>query len=156
MTKAPRRLLVVCVGNPDRGDDGLGPLVAKTLAGALPADVGLICANGDMLGLIPQWSDVDGLICVDAAALLTTPGPIHRFDLAATELPVNMAPPSSHAWALPRRSRWPGRSNRRRADIIVYAVEGAAFAGGAAMTPAVAAAAGEVARRVVAEVESLA
>ena len=119
MTQAPRRLLVVCVGNPDRGDDGLGPLVAKTLAGALPADVGLACANGDMLGLIPQWSDVgDGGDPEVEAAL---------------------------ARALEQAPR----------HIIVYAVEGAAFASGTAMTPAVATAAGEVARRVVAEVESL-
>jgi hydrogenase maturation protease len=156
MTKAPRRLLVVCVGNPDRGDDGLGPLVAKTLTGALPPDVGLMCANGDMLGLIPRWSDVDGMICVDAAALLTTPGTIHRFDLAATELPVNMAPPSSHALGLAEAIALARALGQAPADIIVYAVEGAAFEGGAAMTPAVAVAASEVARRVVAEVESLA
>jgi hydrogenase maturation protease len=155
MTKSPRRLLVVCVGNPDRGDDGLGPLVAKTLAGALPADVRLTCANGDMLGLIPQWSGVDGMICVDAAALLTTPGRIHRFDLATTELPRDMAPPSSHALGLAEAIALARALEQAPRHIVVYAVEGAAFAGGAAMTPAVATAAGEVARRVVAEVESL-
>jgi hydrogenase maturation protease len=155
MTEAPRRLLVVCVGNPDRGDDGLGPLVAKTLAGALPADVGLRCANGDVLDLIPQWSDVDGMICVDAAALLTTPGRIHRFDLATTELPRDMAPPSSHALGLAEAIALARALEQAPRDIVVYAIEGASFAAGAAMTPAVVAAAGEVARRVVAEVESL-
>ena len=40
-------------------------------------------------------------------------------------------------------------------DIIVFAVEGACFAAGAPMSPEVAAAAAEVAGRVVAEVERL-
>jgi len=155
MTKAPRRLLVVCVGNPDRGDDGLGPLVAKALTGALPADVRLACANGDVLGLIPEWSDVDGMICVDAAALLTTPGRIHRFDLATTELPVDMAPPSSHALGLAEAIALARALEQAPRQIIVYAVEGAEFGGGAAMTRAVAAAVDEVAGRIVAEVERL-
>ena len=145
----------MCVGNPDRGDDGLGPLVAKTLAGALPADVKLVCANGDMLGLIPEWSGVDGMVCVDAAALLTTPGRIHRFDLATTELPRDMAPPSSHALGLAEAIALARALEQAPRDIVVYAVEGAEFGGGAAMTPAVAAAADEVAGRIVAEVERL-
>lgn len=155
MTKSPRRLLVVCVGNPDRGDDGLGPLVAKTLAAALPADVKLACANGDMLGLIPQWSHVEGMICVDAAALLTTPGRIHRFDLATSELPRDMTPSSSHALGLAEAIALARALEQAPRHIIVYAVEGASFAAGAPMTPVVAAAAAEVVGRVIAEVESL-
>jgi hydrogenase maturation protease len=155
MTKAPRSLLVVCVGNPDRGDDGFGPLVAKTLAGALPADVKLTCANGDVLGLIPEWSGVDGMICIDAAALLTTPGRIHRFDLATTELPRDMAPPSSHALGLAEAIALARALEQAPRHIIIYAVEGASFAAGAPMTPAVAAAAAEVVGRVVAEVQNL-
>ena len=77
-------MLVVGVGNPDRGDDGVGPLVATKLAEVLPADVTITCPGGNVLSLIPEWPGFEAMICIDAAAPLTTPGRIHRFDLAGT------------------------------------------------------------------------
>lgn len=47
----PRNVLVVGLGNPDCGDDGIGALVALSLAGRLPADVPVVVRSGDMLAL---------------------------------------------------------------------------------------------------------
>lgn len=155
MKEIRRRVLVIGLGNPDRGDDGVGPLVAKKLAGLLPANVAVASPHGDVLSLIPTWAGFDVMICIDAAVPVTAPGRIYRFDLATTELPRELNPTSSHALGLADVIGLARVLQQVPRDIIVYAIEGASFGGGAPITPEVAAAVGEVARRVVIEVENL-
>jgi len=152
---ARRKVLVVCLGNPDRGDDGVGLLVAKKLAGLLPTDVAIASLSGDILSLMADWAGFDAVICIDAAAPLSAPGRIHRVDLATSELPRNLSPGSSHALGLGDAIALARVLQTAPRDIMIYAVEGAAFDGGAPMTPEVAAAVDEVAACVVADVERL-
>lgn len=150
-----RMVLVAAIGNQDRGDDGLGPLVAARLAGRLPAGVDVMTRSGDMLALIEDWASADALVLVDAAAALTAPGRIHRIDLATSELPRELALASTHAFGLADAIALARAIGRAPAHIIVFAVEGARFEAGAPMTPEVAAAADTVAMRIVAEAASL-
>ena len=150
-----RKVLVACLGNPDRGDDGIGALVAKALAGRLPDDATLITRSGDMLSLIEDWAGFGALICVDAAAPMGAPGRIHRIDLARDELPAEMTVTSSHAFGLTEAIRLASALQCAPRQIIVYAVEGSCFDGGAPMTAEVAAAALAVSRGVVAELDRL-
>lgn len=148
-------ILVLCLGNPDCGDDGLGALVAARLEGRLPPETDLQIRTGDMLGSIEDWAGYDALICVDAAAPEDRPGTIHRFDPSVDELPRGVGVTSSHAFGLPdaidlARALW--LAPRR---ILVYAVEGACFDVGAGLTPQVAAAGCDVAERVLAEVDRI-
>jgi hydrogenase maturation protease len=156
---APRKVLVVGMGNPDRGDDGVGALVVRCLAGRLPADVSLVGRSGDALSLIEDWAGFDALVCVDAAAPVTAsvsiPGRIHRIDLASDQLVREMSFASSHAFGVAEviaLARTLGLAPR---EMVVYGIEGACFDRGASMTPEVAAAAAAVAGRVVAEVGRL-
>ena len=86
------KVLVACLGNPDRGDDGVGAAVARALAGRLRDGAALVVRSGDMLALIDEWTGFDAVVCVDAAAPmdapLGAPGHIRRVDLARDELPV--------------------------------------------------------------------
>lgn len=150
-----RRVLVMGLGNPDRGDDGVGPLVAKELSSVLPTDVAVTWPNGDVLSLLVAWSGFDAVIFIDAAASATTPGRIHRFDLAKTELPRGLNYASSHALSVADAIGLARVLRQAPQDIIVYAVEGASFACGAPMTPEVAGAAVKVTGRVVADVVRL-
>jgi hydrogenase maturation protease len=149
------RILVLGLGNPDRGDDAVGPLVARLLAGRLPPDVRVATRGGDMLALIEDWSDCDALVCIDAAAPAGMPGRLHRLDLAVDDLPRGPGPASSHGLGLAEAVALARALGRAPARIVVHAVEGACFDGGAPPTPAVAAAAEAVAARVVAEVARL-
>jgi hydrogenase maturation protease len=151
----PRKVLVVGLGNPDRGDDGIGALVVKALAGRLPADAALLARSGDMMSLIDDWAGFDALVCVDAAASMGAPGQIHRIDLTIDELPPGMSFTSSHAFGLADTVRLARALKLAPQDIVVYAVEGCCFDGGAPMTADVAAAAGEVVHRIIAEVGRL-
>ncbi len=150
-----RRVLVLGLGNPDRGDDGVGAAVARQLAGRLPPDVAVRVRSGDLLSLIDDWDGFDAIVCIDAAAPAGDGGRIDRLDLSSSELPSKLGSSSSHAWGLPEAIAL-GRSLRRAPrEIIVYAIEGSSFAGGTALTGAVAAAAAVAADRVVAEVRRL-
>ncbi len=155
MTAAPglRKVLVACLGNPDRGDDGLGASVAGRLEKALPANAALIARSGDMLSLIEDFAGFDALICVDAAAPMGSPGQIHRIGLATGELPHDLLTASTHGFGLADAIGLARALGSAPLDIAVYAVEGRCFDAGAPMTPEVAAAAEETARRIVQEVE---
>jgi hydrogenase maturation protease len=155
MKEAAYRVLVVGLGNPARGDDGIGPLVAERLAGLLPPDVTVAPPGANVLSLVTEWADFDAVVCVDAAAPLTTPGHIHRFDLATTELPREIGLASSHVLGLAEAIGLSRVLHLAPRDVIVFAVEGASFVGGGPMAPEIAAAAPEVAARVLAEVVNL-
>ena len=62
-----RRVLVVGIGNPDRGDDAVGPAVVQVLAERLPDDVLMRTRSGNMLALIDDWAGFDAVVCIDAA-----------------------------------------------------------------------------------------
>jgi hydrogenase maturation protease len=150
--RAMRKVLVACLGNPDRGDDGVGARVAQVLKGRLPGDIALLTRAGDMLGLIEDWAGFDAVVCVDAAAAAGIPGRIHRVDLAHETLPAEMAPTSGHAFGLAEAVQLGRTLERAPANIVVYAIEGGSFETGAPMTAAVASVVGEVAQRVIEEV----
>lgn len=150
-----RQVLVLCIGNSDRGDDGIGPAVAAKLDGHLPEGVVLSLRSGDMLALIEEWEGFDALVCVDAAAPMEGPGTIHRMDLGEQDLPRDMAFVSSHAFGLPDAVALARTLGLAPPEIVVYAVEGAGFDAGAPMTPQAMQAIGPVSERVAAEAARL-
>lgn len=154
MTGRPR-VLVLCLGNPDRGDDAIGPKVAAVLDGHLPEGVALTVRSGDVLALIEDWKGFDALICVDAAAPMTSPGTIHRMDLDEQELPRDFGFVSSHAFGLPEAVALARTLGLAPPGIVVYAVEGASFETGASLTPQAERAVGLVADQVAAEAARL-
>ena len=149
-----RKILVMGLGNPDRGDDGIGPMVAHALAGRVPSGVRVAARGGDMLSLIDEWDGVELLVCIDAAEPAGTPGRIRRIDLATESLPPERGA-SSHAFGLAEAIALARALGTAPARIAVYAVEGSDFAVGAEMTPPVAAAVQDVADRVLAELAEM-
>lgn len=150
-----KRIRVLGIGNPDRGDDGVGPAVLRALERRRPSGVDLRIRDGDMLALIDDFDGGDAVICVDAAAGERA-GRIHRIDLAEEALPRDVAFVSSHAFGLPEAFALAEALGALPERLLVYAVEGSRFEHGSAMSPAVAAAVEDVAKRLVAEIERLA
>jgi hydrogenase maturation protease len=155
MSAAPPKILVAAIGNPDRGDDGIGILVASRLSGRLPPDVALTIRSGDILSIIEDWAGFYAVICIDAAATIGVPGRIHRIDAAAGGLPVDLSFPSCHAFGLAEAIALGRALHSLPETVIVYAIEGNCFEGGATVTPAVSLAAGQVVEAIVAEVNRL-
>jgi hydrogenase maturation protease len=149
--KLPRTVLVACLGNPDCGDDGIGPAVGERLRPVLPAGAALVIRRGDMLSLIEDFAGYDAAVCVDAAAPMGAPGRVHRIDLASGELPQELLSTSTHGFGLAEAIEMARALGRVPQDIIIFAIEGACFDTGAAMTPQVLAAVEEAARLAAAE-----
>lgn len=74
----PRRVLVACVGNTLRGDDGFGIAVAAELQDGLPPGMDLIETGIGGIGIVHQLMDgYDALVIVDAVERVTsTPGTV--------------------------------------------------------------------------------
>jgi hydrogenase maturation protease len=148
-------VLVVGVGNPDRGDDAVGLEVAARLRGRMPSGVRIFERSGDMLALIEDWEDLSNVLVVDAAALNGLPGRIHRLDLTNQPLPIGFARASTHAFGVAEAvelGRSLGRFPRR---LVIYLIEGEHFETGGSLTPAVAKAVDMVADSILAEIAAI-
>jgi hydrogenase maturation protease len=143
--------LVIGIGNPDCGDDAVGSLVARRLAGCVAPCITVMERSGDMLALIEDWAGYANVVLIDAAAAVVAPGTIHRIDLRRDEIPASLAPASTHAFGVAQAVGLARALNQLPARLIAYAIEGTAFLPGAPLSPAVAAAVEAVIPRVIAE-----
>jgi hydrogenase maturation protease len=75
------RLLVACVGNVLRGDDGFGPAVAARLEGSLPEGAELVETGIGGIALVQELlAGCDGLVLVDAIDQEAAPGTLFRIE----------------------------------------------------------------------------
>jgi hydrogenase maturation protease len=148
-------VLIVGVGNPDRGDDGFGPAVAQRLRGRAPSAVRVLERSGDALALIEEWNGIPSVILIDAVAPISKPGRVHHLDFAGRPLPIALAPRSSHAFGVAETVELARNLGRLPRCLVAYLVEGEQFATGAPLSPAVAGAVEDVAERVIVELSAI-
>ena len=144
-------VLVLAIGNPDRGDDGFGPAVAQRLRRRVHPTVRILERSGDALALIEDWDGIPSVV-IDAMAPISEPGQVHRFDLTDSPLPIGFAPSSSLAFRVAETVELARSLGRLPRYLVAYLVEGEQFGTGAPLSLAVAQAVGDVAERVVNEV----
>lgn len=133
-----RSVLVVGVGNAERGDDGVGPFVAGRLAGTLPPGAAVRVRGDDVLALVDDCAGCDALVCVDCAAADGMPGRVHRFDLGRGDtLPLGLGTLSSHGHDLAAALALAHALGVLPGWVVVYAVEGETFDLGRGLTPTV-------------------
>lgn len=82
--------LILGLGNPLRGDDGVGTAVVHTLQGELlPPGVDLVDGGTTGLEIVLLLKEYRRVIVVDAADLGATPGSWRRFEGDTAVLPAN-------------------------------------------------------------------
>lgn len=134
--------LVIGIGNPDRGDDGVGHVVARIIGG--------VEHNGEATSLLAMLEGADSVWLIDAAESGAPPGTIHRIDCTTgTALPRRTV--SSHGFGVAEAIALARALNMLPQHCIVFAIEAAQFEHRAALSPAVEQAAYEVAEWVLAE-----
>ena len=145
--------LVVGLGQPDRGDDAVGPEVARTVASRRLPGV-LVVERDEPADLMDTWTGHDGVVVVDAVRSGAVPGTIHVLDAGAASAPLSL-----RAWAATGRggthalglaavvelARALGRLPER---VVVVGVEVARLDHGVPLSPDVAAAVAPAADRV--------
>jgi hydrogenase maturation protease len=91
----PPRVLVACVGNTLRGDDGFGIAVAAELDGLLPEEADLLETGIGGIGIVHALMDgYDALVIVDAVELHAQPGEVF---VLVPQLP-DIATPTFDEW----------------------------------------------------------
>ena len=148
-------VLVIGIGNPDRGDDGAGPAVARRLRGRLPPGVNVLERGGDILALTEDWEGFSAVILVDAVAPITQPGRLHRLDLAKNPLPVAFAPRSTHTFGLAETVELARSLARLPPFLFVYLIEGEQFGAGGPLSPTAAKAVEEAFERISFELSAI-
>lgn len=129
-------LLVIGVGNRDRGDDGAGPAVCD-LVGRRSPEVRICVIEGSVLDLPMRWSADDAVVIVDAAAPAGCPGRRTDIDAIADRLvgPAAISTHSIDVGAAIELARALGRLPRR---LTIIAIEAASDEHGAPLSSAVA------------------
>jgi hydrogenase maturation protease len=147
--------VVIGVGNPLRGDDGVGLAVAAALEERVPPGVSVIPCEQEPSRMLDAWDGAQGAIVIDAAASGDEPGRIRRFDASETPVPAGVFRSSTHAFGVGdaiELARALGRLPRR---VLVYGVEGGRFEAGAPLTAHVDEAVESVAAAVLSDLERL-
>lgn len=149
---------IIGCGNPNRSDDGVGPRVIDILSREpLPPGCRLFDAGTDGMGVMYRARGARRLIIVDARAPEASPGAIYEVPGALLE-----APPR-HSLNL-HDFRWDHALHAGRqiygadfpSDVAVFLIEAQTLELGLGLSPAVEAAAQEVAARIRARLEAAA
>lgn len=139
MSNASDTGLVIGIGHAERQDDGVGPYVARTLAGhGLPA----VAHEGDGTGLLDLWDPRRACIVIDAMSGPDAPGTIRVYtDFDGPAFARARFVHSSHRIGLPEALALGRALARMPKRLTVIGVCGTDFGFGSRLSPAVAAAA---------------
>jgi hydrogenase maturation protease len=144
--------VVIGVGNPYRGDDGIGPAVIDRLERLRPAGVRLVCCDGEPAGLIDAWTGAGVAVIVDAVLCEPSePGRVHRSELDQLAASGRPHQAGSHSLGVPDAVRLARALDRMPDRLVVYAVEAAELGFGTELSGPVTAALPRVLDAVLAE-----
>ncbi|MEV5955338.1 hydrogenase maturation protease [Streptomyces sp. NPDC051987] len=117
------RVVVIGVGNPLRGDDGIGPAVVEALRDRVPDDTVLAVSDGEPARLLDLWDGADTVIVVEALRTRPArPGELHVLTAAeAAGHPRSTA--STHAFGLGGCLALAKALDRLPPRLVVHAVE---------------------------------
>lgn len=136
-------LLVIGVGNRDRGDDAVGPVVCDLLTATGHAGIETLVFEGSVVDLPIRWSADDRVVIVDAAAPAGRPGRIGEVDALAHRL-VAPSTVSTHSVDVGAAVELARAMGRLPAALTIIGIEGASFEFGDDLGPEVRGAADQV------------
>ena len=138
----PRRL-VIGVGNPDRGDDAAGRLVARGLRERSSGTISVRECSGEATALMEAWSGFDDVLLVDACRGAGAPGSVHRLEADQLErlgLWQRHRQESTHSFGVSAAIALARALGTLPSRVVVYAIEAAHFRDAAGLSPEVRAA----------------
>ncbi|WP_296605136.1 hydrogenase maturation protease [Nocardioides sp.] len=150
--------LVVGIGDPARGDDGVGLAVARAVADrALPGVY--VCVHRDPTALMDLWAGRDLVVVVDAVRSGAVPGTVHRLAVGVGETPLPFpawaaSGRGTHAFGLAAVVELARALGRLPEHLVVVGVEAASFGCGYPLSTEVLAAVPVAAEQVVEEVRA--
>jgi hydrogenase maturation protease len=130
--------LVIGLGNPLRGDDGVGVRVAQALASqALPPDVEVVDGGTQGLGIVNLMEGWQRVILVDAADVDSPPGQFVRFTLDEVRLLGDEQQLSVHAAGLRDALLLAQALNMLPPEVVIFGVQPANLEWNSTLSPEV-------------------
>lgn len=148
-------VVVIGVGNPDRGDDAIGREVARRLMHKAGPAARIVEADGEATTLLSQLEGASIAFLIDACVSGAPPGTVRRIDLATQSLPQARYGLSSHGFGLAEAVALAQTLGTLPPRCIVYAVEAETFEHGAPLSAAAARGVAEVAEALRREMAAL-
>ncbi len=132
-------MLIQCIGNRLRRDDGAALIVADRLRAS---GLGLPVRDywGEGTELMQDWDRPRRILIVDAARSGATPGTIHRIDVRAQPVPRDFLYYSTHRFGVAEAVELARALGTLPESLQLYAIEGGCFDAGEGLTAPVAAA----------------
>lgn len=140
-------VVVIGIGNPWRRDDGVGHRVVEAARRWLPPEVAVALVDGEPTRLLEAWEGVDLAVVVDGIRAGGRAGAVRCVDLLAGPL-VTVPAVSSHGGGVAEAVELGRVLGRLPASLVLIGVEITDEADGPGLSPAVAAAVDQAARRV--------
>lgn len=150
---ADARVIVLGIGNAERGDDGAGRAVAALLGGVLPQQVEIAEMDGEATAVLAKLDGADAAYLVDACVSGAPAGTVHRFDANESMLHQASSDISTHGFGLAAAIELGRSLGGLPRHTVVFAIEGKSFVIGTGLSEAVAAAAAKVAQTIRSEIE---
>ncbi len=150
MSAQSQPILVVGVGNADRGDDAVGIAVARRVCASAPPHVAVHEQDGSGGALVEllQSALAPTVILIDAMASGAPPGSVQRFEVQDAALPASFHLSSSHLFGIAEGIELARVMGWLPPRMIVYGVEGADYTWRSPLSAAVSAAVEQLAARV--------
>ncbi len=134
------RRRIIGIGNLDRGDDGVGILIARRLRSLLPPSVEVREATGEGGALLDAWQGAEEVWLIDAVRPSGSPGRIYRLDVTTSSIPSDFFHYSTHAFGVAEAVELARVLGDLPPALFVYGIEAQSVRPGAPLNPAVAAA----------------
>ena len=143
--------LILGVGNRDRGDDGIGPILAETLSkdeDLKKLNIEITPHFGEGTSLMEMWQDTELTVIIDAMKSGAPAGTVQRFDANKDKLGGGQFYYSSHLFSLAEAVEMARLLKRLPPNLIIYGIEGATYTFGSPLSPEVAAVFSDVSNKV--------
>ena len=135
-------MLIIGLGNPDRGDDAAGILVARRLR---ERGLNAIEHTGATLNLVEMWAAIDHVIVVDAVVSGAASGAVQVWNPRQDSLQNTLFRASTHEFGLADTIELARALDRLPSWIRIYGIEATQFEAGTQPSQAVVSAAARVA-----------
>ncbi|GGT01141.1 hydrogenase maturation protease [Streptomyces chromofuscus] len=146
------RVVVIGVGNPLRGDDGVGPATVEALRGLVPDGTVLTVSDGEPARMLDLWRGADTVVVVEVLrAQPARPGKLHTLT-AADAASRTARTASTHALGLGECLALAQALGQLPQRLVVHAMEVTDVELGAPLSEAVRSALPELVDRVAASV----
>ncbi len=125
---------IIGCGNPDRGDDAAGLLVARRLRGL---GINAREHSGDGLSLLEAWRGCESVVLIDSVVTGRPPGEISVWDAHDAPVTGDIRRATSHFFGVAEAIQLGRILDRLPPRVTIYGIEADRFDFGSAPSPAV-------------------